>query len=147
MARLPSKRGVRAGPGSETAHAVVNLLRGKIPVNSPVFFFQDRAHRLRFRFLRGRRNFSAVESQKRLGDKFRADGAHARGQFRRGFVRADFDFAAQERRPGIHARIDLHGGEPGEGFAVGDGPVDRRGAAITRQQGPVQINPAEAGNC
>ena len=146
MARPPSERAVGAGPGCEAAHAVVNLLRGSRPVNSAIFLFENRGVGSILRVLRSRRNFSAIELQKRLGDEIRADRAHARGKFRSCFVRPEFHFAAQEHRARIHARINLHGGESRNRFAIRDGPVDRRGSPIARQQGRMQIEPTQTGN-
>src|SRR5258708_26801297 len=53
----------------------------------------------------------------------------------------------QQNRTRIHSRIDLQRGEYCRCLTVGDGPMNRRGPAIARQQRRVQIDPAEARNC
>ena len=39
LANRAAKYGIGAGPGSKSAHAVVNGLRGELPVDAAVFFF------------------------------------------------------------------------------------------------------------
>ncbi len=146
VAGLPAERGVRAGPRSETAHAIVDFLRGAIPVDAAVFFFQKRSIGGVGVILRARGKFSAGDAPQCFGHERRAGFRHALGQLRGSFLRRNLDFFLQEHVAGVHASIDAHGGEAGGGFAVGDGPVDGRSAAIFGEQGSMKVNPAELRN-
>ncbi len=44
---------------------------------------------------------------------------------------------------GIESGIDAHGGDAGHAFAAGDGPLNRRRAAILGQQRRVQVEVAQ----
>ena len=49
----------------------------------------------------------------------------------------------QQDVAGVEAGVDAHGGDAGDGFAVRDRPLNRRGAAIFREQRGVQVDVAE----
>ncbi|MNY21101.1 hypothetical protein D3C86_1546230 [compost metagenome] len=58
-------------------------------------------------------------------------------------VGADRGACLQEHGAGIQALLHLHGGDPGLGVAVQDGPLDRGGAAIAGQERGVDVDAAE----
>ena len=49
-------------------------------------------------------------------------------------MEADRRSPMQQHVARIQARVDSHDSDPGLAFAVGNGPLDRRGAAIFRKQ-------------
>ena len=53
--------------------------------------------------------------------------------------------ALRNNRPGVQAGVHFHDGDAGFGLAVGNGPLDRRGAAIFRQQRSVDVQAAVRG--
>ena len=66
----------------------------------------------------------------------------ARAQFERVFFRADLGFPFEQHVAGVEAGVDPHGGDAGVRFAVRDGPLDGRRAAIFGQQRSVDIDDA-----
>ena len=87
-----------------------------------------------------------AETSERFGHQRGAHFGQAFGKLRRGFGWGDCSFALLKNVAGVHASVNAHGGDAGDGFAVGDGPLDRSGAAISWKQGSVEIDPAEARN-
>lgn len=85
-----------------------------------------------------------TETAESFGHQRGALFGKAFGQLGSGFGWADRSFALEEDVAGVHSGVDAHGGDTGDGFAVGDGPLDGRCSAILRKQGSVEINPAEA---
>ena len=61
-----------------------------------------------------------------------------------GVVGRDWEFLLEEDVAGVESGVDAHGGDAGDGLAVGDGPLDGRGAAIFREQRGVQVDVAES---
>ena len=74
-----------------------------------------------------------------------ADGGEAFEEVGGGLFGGDGDGLGEQHGAGVEARVEAHGGDAGVGFAVGDGPLDGRGAAVLRQQRAVQVDAAEAG--
>src|SRR5712692_5070564 len=139
---LAAKGGVRARPGSKAAHAIEIFGSGKIPINAAVFFFQDRRGGGLGVILRAWMDGSRGEAAETLRQERRARRGEPKRQLRRCLRGTDLDFALRENIAGIHTGIDAHGGDTGFCFTVGNGPMDRRGAAILGKQGGMQIDPA-----
>src|SRR5712692_1932253 len=127
---LAAKGGVRARPGGKTAHAMENFASGTIPSDAAVFFFQDRRGSGIGVNLWARMDGSRREAAKTLRRERRTRHGEPKRQLRRRLRGTDLQFALRENIAGIHTGIDAHGGDTGFCFTVGNGPMDRRGAAI-----------------
>ena len=108
-----------------------------------VFFFQDWGEGGLRVVLRARMNGAGLQAAQGFDHEIGADGGEARGEGFGGVVGGDGKFLLQEDVAGVEAGVDAHGGDAGDGFAVGDGPLNRRGAAIFREQRGVQVDVAE----
>ncbi len=127
-----------AGPGLEAADAVVDGLRGLGPIDEAVFFLEDgRVGGLGGVLGFGNDEFDAGEG---FDQEIGAHGREAGAKFDSGLLRPDFGFGFEEHIAGVEASIDAHGGDTGERFAVDDGPLDGRGAAIFGQERGVDVD-------
>ena len=138
----PAQKCERARPRREGAQPVPDLHRRQVPVNLAVLLFDFRGVGRRLppaaaaaRFFR-RQNQESFRPAvpRRVAPAGRAGLRIVRRQNRRA--------ARGQNRPGVEAGIHLHDGHAGFRFAVGDGPLDRRRAAIFRQQRGVDIQAA-----
>ena len=87
-----------------------------------------------------------VELQ-RLNQQIRAGLRQPLAQFESILFGTDFGFPFEQHVAGVEPGVDAHGRNAGARFAIGDGPLDGRRAAIFRQQGRVHINDARAEEC
>jgi len=72
-----------------------------------------------------------------------AKRGEARGESFRSVVRRNGKLLPEEDVASVEAGINAHGGDSGDGFAVRNGPLDRRGAPVFRQQRGVQVDVAD----
>ena len=93
--------------------------------------------------LRSRAHLPALEPAQSFDHQIRADRRQLRSQRLGGIFRANRNFALHEDVAGVEPGIDLHGREPGVRFAIENGPVDGRRAAILGQQRAMHVDPAE----
>ncbi len=120
---------------------ISEALAGK--VYEAVFFLQDRGESGLRVVLGARMNGTCLQAAQRLDHEIGADGGQARSESLGGIVGRDGEFLLQQDVAGVEAGVDAHGGDAGDGFAVCDGPLDGRGAAIFREQRGVQVDVAE----
>jgi hypothetical protein len=92
-----------------------------------------------------RRRRQAVEPRQRVDQDVGSERREPCRQISGGFLRADHRRCGQENRARVHSRVHLKRGDPGHGLAAHDGPLDRRGAAIARQQRAVDVDRATPG--
>ena len=97
--------------------------------------------------MRLRRDGAGGEAVQGLHHELRADvGRGARKTIEGGLVAVRWECSVREQHgAGVQAFVDAHGGDAGDRFAVGDGPLDGRGAAIFRQQRAVQVDVPSGG--
>src|ERR1700676_3156652 len=143
VASLAAKSGVRARPGSESALPVVNFVGGTGPVGETVFSFEDGGERGMRIVLGARHDGMRGDAPQCFYHQRGAGFGETRGEVRGSFVFADEQLLLQQNFAGVHAGVDAHGGVAGDSFAVGDSPVNRGSAAVFREQGSVQVEPAE----
>ena len=134
--------GVRARPWIHAAHLTGDAGCALTPVDARHFAGE---HRLiagaRFILLL-RNNRSVRISAQGFDQQLRADFGHALRKLARRFHIADFGFALQQHIAGIHADVGQHRSYARHLFAVDDAPVDRRGAAVFRQERCVNVDRA-----
>ena len=82
----------------------------------------------------------------RLDDEVGADEGEPLREIDGRLVRADRRRASQEHRAGIETGVHEHRGDAGLGLSFGDRPLDRRGAAVLRQQRRVDVDAAVSRN-
>ena len=87
-----------------------------------------------------------AEAAESFGHQRSAQLRKSFGESRRGFGRGDASLALEKHVASVHAGVYAHCCDAGDGFAVGDGPLDRGCTAIFWEKGSVKIDPAEAGN-
>ena len=75
-----------------------------------------------------------VEPLERLDEDLGAEDGEARRELPRGLLRADRCRGREEDRPRVHALVHLEGRETGHRLATHDRPLDRRRAAVARQE-------------
>ena len=127
----------------EAANAVKEIAGRAGKVHQAIFFLQDgREAGLRV-VLWARLNAAGLELSQSLDDEFGANDGQAWSQGFGGIIGRDGEFLLKQDVAGVEAGVDTHGGDPGDGFAVGDGPLDGRGTPIFREQRGVQIDVAE----
>jgi hypothetical protein len=85
-------------------------------------------------------------ARRELGDRVDQGGGAQRRQSREqlagGLGRADRRRPGQEDRAGVHADVELHDGHASLGATVEDRPLDRRSAAVGRQERAVDVDAA-----
>ena len=86
---------------------------------------------------------TCLKAAQSLDHEIGADRSEARSEGFGGVVGGDRKFLLEEDVAGVEAGVDAHGGDAGDGFAVCDGPLNRSGAAIFREQRGVQVDVAE----
>lgn len=89
---------------------------------------------------------SCAEAKEGFDHERCTEFGEAGGKLRRGFGWADRELVTEEHCAGVHTGVNAHGGDSGDGFAVGNGPLDGSGPAIFGEQRGVGVDPAEFGN-
>ena len=86
-----------------------------------------------------------LEPGQGLDHHFRAQGREFVVQGPGRGVGGDRDLAGQQHRTGIHAFVDLHDRDAGDGVAFQDRPLDRGGAAPPGQKRRMDVEAAQPG--
>src|ERR1039458_5758527 len=145
MQRSPSKAGLRARPGLKAAHAIVDGLRRRGPIDRAVFLFQQRRQRgLRVILFLGD-NPAVQQAFEGLHQQLRAHRRQARAEFHGVLLRANFGLRLQQHISRVQARVDPHRGHARARLAAHNGPLNGSGAAIFGQQRGVYIDDTEGG--
>ena len=95
--------------------------------------------------LRTRANLPGLKSAQGLDHQIRADRRQLRAQRLGGIFLTNRNVTLHEYVTSIEPRVDAHGRNAGDGFAVGDRPLNGRCAAILWQQRRMQIQISEPG--
>ena len=86
-----------------------------------------------------------VEPRERVDQDLGAERGEPDAQVSSGFFGADRRRRREQHRARVHARVHLERRDPGHGLAAHDRPLDRRGAAVARQQRAVDVDRAAPG--
>src|SRR5262249_24583691 len=118
---------------------------GTVEINLPIFFFKDRRQGRERMILRKRKHAALLHPTQGLQQQVGAQLGQARSQRDPGIRGQDGHFFLQQDITGIQALVEKHGGDAGDGFTPGDSPLNRRGAAILRQQRSMNVDVATRG--
>ena len=133
----------RARPRRERAQAGSRSLRRLVPVNLPVLLFDFRGVAGTLRRVAAAAKFSRRHNRELFQPAVPRRVARAGRAGSANRPPAKSACGAGQDRAGVQTGIHFHDGHAGFSFAVGDGPLDRRGAAIFRQQRRVDVQAAE----
>src|SRR5271157_1240184 len=140
---LAAKGSVRAGPGSEAAHAPRDLFRGERPIDAAILLLQHRRQGGELMILRNRNNLTALPPAQRLHHQFGPDRAQTLPERLRGVVAPDLDLALQQNIARIQSGVDPHRGDAGHALAANDRPGNWSRPAVLGQQRGVQVEAAK----
>ena len=122
----------------------MNHLCGQAPVDGAILLLDQRRVGGLGRVLLFRRD--RIDLRQRFHQQSRAHGRQPFAQFDRGLLRPDFGFAFAQHIASVEPSVDAHDRHAGTRLAAGDGPLDRRCAAIFRQQRSVHVEDAVGRN-
>ena len=142
---LSAKFCVRSRPWLKTANAVINFGGRAGKIHQAIFLFKNWSESGLRVVLRTRLNHLGLQAVQGIHDKIGADGGEAWSKSFGGVVGHDREFLLKKNVTSVEAGIDPHGGDAGDGLAIRDGPLDRRGATIFREQRGVEIDVAKRG--
>src|ERR1700680_4137344 len=140
---LAAEFGVSSGPGLKAADAVEDFGGGTGKIYDSIFSFQNRGEACLRAVLWAGFNAAGLESTQGFDNQAGAAGGEARCQSFGGVVGRDGEVLLEEDVAGIESGVKTHGGDTGDGFAVGDRPLDGRGAAVFWEQRRVQVDVPE----
>ena len=132
-----------ARPGVAAADPVDQLARRAAPVEMAVGALQSRREGRVLVALRSGRQ--RVELGERVHENVGAEHGEPRRQLARRLLRADRHRRRAQHGPGVHALVHLERGDARDGLAAHDRPLDRRGAAVARQQRAVDVDGSSPG--
>ena len=128
----------------EPAPAIVELVRRTAcKIHAAILAVQKRRECGNLVILRLRLKGSCSKSGQRLNHQRRARAGQRFKQVHRSRIRTNFDGLLQKNRPRVQALFQQHGRVSREGVAHGNGPLNRRRAAVFWQQRAVQIDAAQ----
>ena len=139
---VPAHIGPRCGRGRERAHERDDLVRGALPVDGKIRLTQRPGDaRLAALRSRGYRPFGGTLD--RLGEKVRSDDRQPVVKLAVRLAGRDLDALLQHDRARVHAGVHQHDADARFGVAVCDRALNRRCAAIARQQRRMDVQRAQ----
>jgi len=141
---LATKFCVRARPKLKAADTVEDLGGGAGEIDHSVFLLENWSECSLGMVLCARLNGTSLEALQGLDHQTRPHGSEARSNGLGGVVGCDRVLVPQKDVAGVEAGVDAHGGDAGDSFPVCDGPLNRRGAAVFRQERGVNVQAAKA---
>ena len=132
-----------AGPGAGPADQVVDVAGAGSPIDQTGFPGHHADCRGAAMVLRPGRQAAVQPAGDGIRQHFRAESGQDFAQLAGIDVFRYRDAALQQDIPGIHPFIHQHDGHAGFPFAADDAPLDRRGAAVGRQQRGMDVQAAQ----
>src|SRR5579864_3648177 len=140
---LPAELGVGSGPWLKATDAVVDFGGRAGEIHEAVFFLENRG-KCRLRIVLGMRTKGVgPQTAQCLDQHIGTYGSEPWCNCFGSVVRLDREFVLKKNVAGIEARVNAHRGDPGDGFAARNGPLDGCSTAIFRKQRRMQVDVPE----
>src|SRR5215471_2284834 len=137
-----AKLGKCSGPGLKAANAVEDSPRRTREIDKAIFFLEDWGQSGLRMILRTRMDCTRLQATQSFDHQAGTDCSQTGSESFGSVIGRDGQFALEEDVAGVEPDIEAHGGYAGDGFALRDRPLDRRGTPILREKRGVQVDVA-----
>ena len=140
LERLPAELRCCDGPRLETADVLDDRARVLIPVDGRIVARERTGIRRLAVILRRARRGARGDIAQRAHEQIRSHDGKAVEELSRRLEFTDRRLSGIDHVAGIHFAVEVHGRNAGHGIAVEHRPLDRRSAAVLRQQRAVDVH-------